>query len=397
MTNRRGSSHVRPRPPSSGRTVQPVKVAAPDRRRVRQHRGLDARRPRAPLATRTLLVLAVVLLGTAAFLVASGGIGPVLTSLANSFGGAFGRLVATPVPTSTELPPTNAPRIEPPDQPYTNQADIELSVSVPVEVLGDPTAKVRLYLALTGLPAAPIVDVPVGTTSRMTVPFHLTTGRNDITATLFRGNEESEPSAIVTWILDTDPPKITITSPKNNAAVDTPEVTIKGKTQAGTSLVALNAANDTSINSVADTDGTFQFGLQLAAGANAITITGTDPAGNVGTTKLNLLQGSTQMVVRLTASSYRISASHHPPSLQLNVLVKDPAGNPLAGASAFFTIQIPGLGPISNQIVTNADGRAVFTTPLVGTIAVGSGVGTVLVTSDLYGQSTDRVTLTFIK
>jgi hypothetical protein len=398
MMNRRGSSHVRPRPPSSGRSPQPVKVAAPDRRRVRQHRGLDARRPRAPLATRTLLVLAVVMLGAAAFLVASGGVGPMLSTLGAGFGSAFGRLVATPVPTTTELPPTNAPTIAAPDQPYTNQADIELSVSVPVEALGDQTAKVRIYVALTGLQAAPVVDVPIGSTSRLTVPFKLTAGRNDISATLFRGNEESEQSPVVTWILDTVPPKITITSPKNNAAIDTPEVTVQGKTQAGTSLVALNAGNGTSISSTADSkDGTFQFGLPLAAGKNVITITGTDPAGNVGTTTLNLLQGSTQMVVRLTASTYRISVSKHPASLQLTVLVNDPAGNPLAGASAFFTIQIPGLAPISNQIVTNTDGRAVFTTPLVGAIAVGSGIGTVLVTSDLYGQSTDRVTLTFVK
>jgi len=342
-------------------------------------------------------VLIVVVLGAGAFVVTSGGIGPVLSSLGAAFGSAFGRLVATPLPTTTQLPLTNAPRIEPPDQPYTNQAQIELSVSVPVEALGDPTAKVRIYLTLTGLQAAPVVDVPVGTTSRMTVPFDLTPGRNDISATLFRGNAESEPSPVVTWILDTDPPKITVTSPKNNAAVPTPEVTIKGKTQAGTSLVATNAANDTSIASSAGSDGTFAFGVLLASGANAITITGTDPAGNVGTTTLNLLQGSTQMVVRLTASTYRISVSKRPASLQLTVLVRDPAGMPLAGASAFFTIQIPGLAPISNQIVTNADGRAVFSTPLVGTLTVGSGVGTVLVTSDLYGQSTDRVTLTFVK
>ncbi len=338
------------------------------------------------------------MLGAAAFLVASGGVGPMLSTLGAGFGSAFGRLVATPVPTTTELPPTNAPTIAAPDQPYTNQADIELSVSVPVEALGDQTAKVRIYVALTGLQAAPVVDVPIGSTSRLTVPFKLTAGRNDISATLFRGNEESEQSPVVTWILDTVPPKITITSPKNNAAIDTPEVTVQGKTQAGTSLVALNAGNGTSISSTADSkDGTFQFGLPLAAGKNVITITGTDPAGNVGTTTLNLLQGSTQMVVRLTASTYRISVSKHPASLQLTVLVNDPAGNPLAGASAFFTIQIPGLAPISNQIVTNTDGRAVFTTPLVGAIAVGSGIGTVLVTSDLYGQSTDRVTLTFVK
>jgi hypothetical protein len=103
------------------------------------------------------------------------------------------------------------------------------------------------------------------------------------------------------------------------------------------------------------------------------------------------------MGVRLTASSYRISVSKHPASLQLVVVVTDPSGAPLSGASAFFTIQIPGLAPISNQLTTGSDGRATFTTPLVGTLTTGGGLGTVQVTSDLYGTSTDRVTLTFVK
>lgn len=395
MTTRRGS-HVRPRPPSSGRT-QPVKVAAPDRRRVRQHRGLDARRKQPPLATRSLLAISVVALAAAAFLVASGGIGPVLSSLGSGIGSAFGRLTATPVPSATELIPTDSPRIASPAQPYTNVAMVELTVSVPQEVVGDPAAKVRIYLALEGLEPAPVVDVPVGTTSRMIVPFDLTPGRNDISATLFRGEDESDQSPIVTYILDQDPPKITVTSPKNGAAVDTFEVTVKGTTQASTSLVAVNKGNGTSIASVAAKDGTFQFGMVLAAGTNEITITGTDPAGNVGKSTLKVLQGSKEMQVRLTASSYRISVSKHPASIQLVVLVTDPSGKPLAGASAFFTLQIPGLAPISNGLVTSSDGRAVFTTPLVGQLQKGGGLGTVLVSSDLYGTSTDRVNLTFVK
>jgi hypothetical protein len=374
-----------------------VKVAAPDRRRVRTYRGLDARRKRPHLATRTLLALSVVVLAGAAFVAASGGMGPVLATLGNGFANAFGRLTATPLPSATELIPTDSPRITSPAQPYTNVATIELAVSVPVEVVGDAAAKVRVYLALEGLTPAPVVDVPVGTTSRMSIPFELTEGRNDITATLFRGDEESEPSPIVTYILDQEAPKITVTSPKSGAAIDSPDVTIKGTTQAGTSLVVLNAGNGTSISSVAGKDGKFEFGLPLAPGTNAITITGTDPAGNVGETTFKLIQGSSKMGVRLTASSYRISVSKHPASLQLVVLVTDPSGSPLRGAQAFFTLQIPGLGPISNSLVTGADGRAVFTTPLVGTLTTGGGLATVLVTSDLYGSSTDRVNLTFVK
>jgi hypothetical protein len=284
-----------------------------------------------------------------------------------------------------------------PPQPYTNSKTIELTVSVPVAVLGDPSATVRVYLALEGLQPAAIVDVPVGTTSRMTVPFDLTEGRNDITATLFRGQEESEPSPIVTYILDLTAPKLSITSPKNGAAIDTPDAVIRGKTQANTVLVARNAANGTSISSAAANDGTFEFALPLASGKNAIEITGTDPAGNVGTARLSLLQGSAEMIARLTASRYNISVSKPPPSLQLSVLVTDPAGAPLAGATAFFSLQIPGLAPISNQLLTGSDGRAVFTTPLVGELGRGGGIATVLVTHDLYGQATDRVPLTFVK
>jgi hypothetical protein len=398
MPSRRSSSHVRPRPPSRGRpTTQPVKVAAPDRRRVRQHQGMDARRPRAPLATRTLLWLSIAGLAIAVFVFASGGIGPVLNSLAGSFGNAIGRLTATPLPSATTPPPADAPSIASPEQPYTNQPEIALAVTVPQEAVGDPTAKILVYLALEGLDPAPIVYVPVGTTSRITVPFQLTDGRNDITATLFRGEEESEPSPLVTWYLDREAPKITVKSPKNGSAVDVPDVTIKGTTQAGTSLVAVNGANGTSISSLAAKDGTFEFGMLLAAGTNQITITGTDPAGNTGETKLKLIQGSKEMGVRLTASSYRISVSKPPASIQLSVLVTDPSGAPLAGASAFFTFQIPGLAPISNAVVTGADGRAVFTTPLIGKITAGGGLGTVLVTSELYGSSSDRVTLTFVK
>jgi hypothetical protein len=77
--------------------------------------------------------------------------------------------------------------------------------------------------------------------------------------------------------------------------------------------------------------------------------------------------------------------------------VTDPKGDPLAGARAFFTLQIPGLAPISNELITGIDGRAIFTTPLVGTLERGGGVATVLVTHDEYGESTDRVTLTFVK
>jgi hypothetical protein len=103
------------------------------------------------------------------------------------------------------------------------------------------------------------------------------------------------------------------------------------------------------------------------------------------------------MRVRLSSSLYTISVSHHPSSLQLSVLVTDPSGDPLVGSRAFFTLQIPGLAPISNELFTDAAGRATFTTPLVGTIQKGTGIATVLITDATFGDGSDRVTLTFVK
>jgi Glucodextranase, domain B len=396
MTTRRGRSHVRPRPPSTGRP-EPVRVAAPDRRRVRQYRGLEARQRRAPLVTRLLLALSVLALGGAAFYVVQGGIGPVFSMLSAGFSGAFDRLIATPVPSPTEILPTDSPVIMGPSQPYTNQDTVELKISLPLEVVGDPTAKVRLYLALEGLEPAPVQDVPVGPTGQLVVPFQLTKGRNDISATVIHAGVESDFSPVVTWILDQDPPKISVTSPKDGATVNGQAVTLQGSTQAGTTLVAHNETSATSASTVAGPDGAFSITLPLSPGANAITISGTDPAGNTADKTLTVNQGTGKMTIHLSASTYRISVSHHPNSLQLTVLVRDPDGNPLAGATATFTLTLHGLAPISNTLTTGADGRAIFTTPLLGGLTVGNGGASVVVADSDYGQTTDYIPLTFVK
>lgn len=369
----------------------------PDTQRVRQHRGLNSRRQRLPLPTRLLLVLSVMALGGAVFLTATGGIGPMVATLGAGFANAFGKLVATPLPTEAIIVATNSPIIARPESAYTNEAQATLRVTVPSDVLGDADAKVRIYLALEGLTAAPIDDVAIGTSITVLVPVELTKGRNDFTATIIRLGVESESSPVITVFLDPDPPKITVKSPKNGTTVNDPVVTIKGTTEAKATLIGLNAANGTSVTTVAGADGTFTLLLSLEPGTNAIHLDATDLAGNRSGADLSYVQGSGEMTANLTASLYRISASHHPSSLQLTVIVTDPTGAPLSGANAFFTLQIPGLAPISGSKTTGADGRASFTTPLVGTIQVGTGAATVLVTHAVFGQTTDRVALTFIK
>ena len=398
MTSPRGrTSHVRPRPPSTGRPSASVRTVRPKATRVRQHRGLETRRRRLPLPTRLLLALSVLALGGAVFLTATGGIGPVVSTLGAGFANAFGRLIATPVPTPAIIVATGAPVIAPPDSAYTNEATIPLKVIIPADVVGLADAKIKMYLALQGLDPSPIEEIPVGSSASVTIPVQLTKGKNDFTATIDRSGVESDASAVVTVFLDQTPPKVTVKSPKNGTTVAEPQLTLKGTTEPQATIIGRDDANGVNVTVTALPDGTFTVILPLEPGPNAIHLDTTDLAGNQSVTDLSYVQGAGQLSANLIASLYRISVSHHPGSLQLTVIVTDPTGAPLPGASAAFTLLLKGLAPISGTALTGADGRASFTTPLVGTLQVGTGAATVLVTHPVYGQTTDHVALTFVK
>jgi hypothetical protein len=396
MSSSRGRSQVKPRRPSTGRPRTTIKAPAPAKDRVRSHRGLDGRRQRLPLASRLVLALAVAALGGTVFLTAVGAIGPLVGSLGSTLDGAIGKLTATAQPSTAEVVATNSPIIAPPETPYTNQPSATLRIVIPTEVVGT-TASVRVYVALDGLSLAPIAEVPVGSTTQVQVPVQLTKGTNNFSAEILRSGAISEASPIVAIVYDPDPPTITLSSPKNNATIDSTNVKMNGATEAGADLIARNAANGLTTTGQAGPDGKFTLVLPIVSGTNAIEIRATDLAGNGGTLTVTVTQGTGKMTASLSASTYQIRVSKPPGSLQVRVIVHDPDGAPLPGASATFTLQIPGLAPISTTLVTDASGRASFTTSLVGPMTTGNGQAVVLITHPDFGSASDRVGLTFVK
>ena len=397
MTSRRGPvSHVRPRPPSSGRPPDPARIRTPDPYRVRQHRGLDARRKTTPAPARFSLALAILALAVVAFVAASGSIGPLAAAFGTGFSGVVNILTASSAPQATEVVATSSPIIATPANPYTNQAAVELKVTLPPGAVGSDDAKLRMYLGLEGVAPTAIAEVPIGSTNRLSVLVDLTAGRNDFTATVIRGGAESEQSPVVTYYLDQDPPTITLTTPSDGVTLADANVGITGTTEPGTNLIARNEANGTSATALADADGAFSMSLPLVPGPNGIRIDATDRATNTSNLVVSVLQGTGKLTATLAASTYRVSAAAPPAAIQLTVTVTAPGGAPLEGASAFFTLQVPGLAPISNQMTTGADGRAVFTAQIVGPVSTGSGAGTVVVSHDTYGQATGGVTINFV-
>jgi hypothetical protein len=225
----------------------------------------------------------------------------------------------------------------------------------------------------------------------------LTDGINDFYVTITGPGPESDPSAVVRYIFDDTPPKITVTSPKNNAVVNSQAVTITGKTQPRTTMLARNDASGSSVAGTAESDGTFTLSVALATGVNTITITGTDPAGNTAQATVTVKRGTGKLAVALSASPHSIKRSRLPEQVTLTAAVTDPDGHALAGAAVTFTLSMPGIPTITIDGTTGSDGRATFTTTVPKGADVGQGSATVLVTTQAYGSVQDYTVITITR
>jgi hypothetical protein len=219
-------------------------------------------------------------------------------------------------------------------------------------------------------------------------------GRNDIQAAIMGPSGESERSEVATWVLDQSKPKVSVISPKDNAQVNRNNATIKGKSQPGAEIRLQNTSNGAVATTIAGTDGLWEAQVQIGNGSNRITVIAVDPAGNENTTELSLRKGSGELTASLTGSQYRFRTQRLPDDLTLTVVVTDPDGRRLQGATALFTVTVPGLEAIvSSEIETNGDGIASFRTTIPAGATKGSGLATVLVTTRDDGDVTDRQVL----
>ena len=76
----------------------------------------------------------------------------------------------------------------------------------------------------------------------------------------------------------------------------------------------------------------------------------------------------------------------------------DPDGRRLSGATALFTVSVPGIEAIvSGEVTTDGNGIATFSTNVPSGATKGGGLATVLVTTDKDGTVTDRQVLTILE
>lgn len=389
---------VRPRPASSGR-ARPVKVrpVTPSPTRLARYRRVERRRS-LPLPFKAALAAAVVLLSVGVLSMASGAAGPVTSGIVDGIGrivDSVGSAVSSPAPTA---PPAiaDAPSVVAPDQPYTNEDTVDVTVNVPASIVGNEGYLVRLWVTVPDREARVVQEVPVGPTSVLVVPgVELTKGRNDVQASIMGPGGDSELSEPTAWILDQSRPSIKISSPSKASTTTTKDsVTVKGKTQARSTVRLKNDLTGATVTVEAGKDGLFEAKVVVEAGINTITITSTDPAGNPNTETITVRKGTGALRVSLTGTAYRFNAKKLPQRVSFNVAVTGPDGRRVPDATTLFTVTVPGLEAIvSSEIFTNGDGVATFTTRIPKGALPGTGLASVLVTS-AYGDKTDRQVLT---
>jgi hypothetical protein len=399
MTSRRGTrpTHVKPRPPSSGRpATAPVRSRAPApgrlavRTPVRRSRGI-------PLVGQLILAALVVALGGVVLYLGVGGLTTVASGVGSVLTGFVDDIRSTPSPSPVAISVSDAPSIESPGEPYTNQPTADLLVTVPDDVVGDPDYRIRVYLALEDVDPAPIQETPVARLPQTVIPVELSDGINDFTVTLVGPAGESDTSPVVRYVLDTKKPSIKLLAPRDGAVINRKTVELEGRSQARSTLIVRNATTGESIVGSADSDGLFSLLLPITKGSNDIVITATDPAGNSKETELTVTRGSGKLRASLSSSLYSIKRSSLPEPITLFVTVDDPDGRPVAGATATFTLSIPGIKTVTGEVRTDKNGRAVFTTTIPKGATAGGGRAGVFVQTTDFGSTTDETVVTIKK
>jgi hypothetical protein len=325
-----------------------------------------------------LLAIAIVVLGGFMLWVGSSAVGPLVSSVVKGFGSIV-TSVGNSSPAPSVLPSgaiADAPVIEPPDQEFTHSTTVDITVRVPASVAGTTGYTCRLWVTTAN--SQPII----GTSQLVLSQIALVKGQNQFQASIVGPGGESKLSAIVTYVLDTSKPKVTIISPADGSSASKDTVTVKGKTQADSSVRIQNAANGATASDTADGTGLFSGSLAVATGTNDITVTVVDPAGNSNTATITVTRGTGKLKATITASTYRFRVAKLPRTVTFTATVTGADGHHLAGATALFTVAIPGLQVIvSSQITTDANGVATFSTNIPKGAMTGSGPVAVLITS----------------
>jgi hypothetical protein len=338
--------------------------------------------------------LAVVALGGAVLLAAMGMLGGAVSGIGAGLAGMIGAAPTdSPVPSVVPLP--DAPSFALPGTTYTSEETVDVQGSVPASVTGKTGYTVVVSGGLKGQDAVDLAEVTVGETTVFSIEkVPLRIGVNVLTARISGPAGDSPASDPIYVAVDLKPPPISITSPDDGATVNGTTVTITGKTQGRSDLIARNETTQASISSQAEANGAFKIKIGIRDGKNAIVIEATDPAGNSSTATLQVEKGKGALQAKMAASARTVQKSDLPQDMLFTLTVTDPNGDRLPGALVTFSVSVPGIPTLTKDVKTGSDGRATYKVTLPKGATAGGALATAFVTTDEYGDTSAKLTFT---
>lgn len=169
-----------------------------------------------------------------------------------------------------------------------------------LDVAGTCEAGLNVTLSGTGVSANVVTPCVAGGTFAASIVFSAGSGNKPVTATQtdLAGNSGSDSR---TFVSDTTPPSVTISSPAANSYLPT-NFTVQGTCEAGINVVVGGAGLAADVT-VACASGTYSANVTVSNGdgSKLVTAKQTDTAGNVATASRTYLRDTTAPVLTITA------------------------------------------------------------------------------------------------
>ena len=287
----------------------------------------------------------------------AGTIATALSAFITSIGGSGS---PTPPPASVE---PGRPTLSELSEPITAAAAITVSGTLPQDLLEKSDAIIRIIITREDGSVITGAEITVPKTAGFDVAkVPLSAGSNVIEAVVVVNGVEGARSAPITVVRDTSAPALTITTPTPGAIMDGESVTVTGKTDKSIDVQVRNETTGTIESGRSTAKGAFSIAMPLRDGANMLTITATDSAGNQASKSVQISTRASVGRVSIVLNPGTIILSNKPIAFRITSTATDSTGLPASNIRVCMYVSAPNLNPRSPVCVTSdVSGRAAWT------------------------------------
>ena len=301
------------------------------------------------IGTYASVVITVVLIGVSGWAAFK-----LLPLVAGNDGSASPSISAPPAPPGEPLLVAPSPSV-------VASTTIALRGSLPQDLLEKQGAKLRIVVATPDGSEMTGAEIDMPRTAGFEITgIALAEGTNIIHAVAVIDGAKGTPSAPISVTRDTVAPEVSISDPTPGSFVSGDSIVVHGKSEPDIEIQLRNETTGLIGSGRTDNSGMYAVTVGMRDGVNLLAVTAIDAAGNAAKTSVEVTTSASVGRVTIIANPATIFHSRTPKQFHLTATATDASGLSVVGAPVCFTIQAPGLAPISILpcVTSDANGRA---------------------------------------